>query len=268
MKHTLYEPSHDLSDKFYYAHDKTVDCAAHFHRNIELLYIVSGSTRTDVDGKICIAEKDDLIFVNHYYRHHMATITAGTKMVLIVPPEYSIDFDLALKNKPLPSIMSNKTVNLKIKSLFNQISIIFKSKQPEEIKKILYKGAINTIIGTLLSSYEGQSPPSSTNSKLISDILFYIDNNYTQKLTLDILADYFGYNKFYFSKLWNANISKSLSSYINILRAQKAAEKMRDGTVKNISDVAYDCGFDSLTTFYRYYNALYETKPKKSISKP
>ena len=41
------------------------------------------------------------------------------------------------------------------------------------------------------------------------------------------------------------------SDYLNRLRVQEAAKRMEDTDARGITDIALDCGFNSLNTFYR-----------------
>ena len=75
----------------------------------------------------------------------------------------------------------------------------------------------------------------------------------------------FGYNKYYFSKLFNRYIGENMSSYINLVRLQQMMKKAKRKSDVNITELAYECGFDSLSTFYRYFKKVYGINPTEAL---
>ena len=117
---------------------------------------------------------------------------------------------------------------------------------------MLIKGYLNIILGNLLSHYGEQAAASSNKSREIVEIITYINDNYDTPLTLDSIANHFSYNKFYFSKLFNKYIKYPLNTYIGIIRVQKVFEKLHSQKDLSLIDAVFECGFNSLSTFYRY----------------
>ena len=88
--------------------------------------------------------------------------------------------------------------------------------------------------------------------KLVQDALRYIDEHYTGQIGTRELSRFVGVSQQYLSKLFRSETGLSPVKYINALRIKKAKELI-SGTRLNISEVAFQVGFDSLYYFSRVF---------------
>lgn len=86
----------------------------------------------------------------------------------------------------------------------------------------------------MLATHYAMVPISRKNKKmtLISDILAYIDAHCTEQITLESLSREFGYNKSYFSRLFNGYIGTSLSNYVNFVKLNRYEELIASNPTK------------------------------------
>lgn len=103
------------------------------------------------------------------------------------------------------------------------------------------------------------------NLSMIINVLNYIDEHFTEPITLDSISSVFGYNKYYFSRLFNKYIGETLNSYINNVRINNIIARGKKQENMNLSQLVFDCGFDSMTTFYRSYSRRYDKPPTEVI---
>ena len=122
-------------------------------------------------------------------------------------------------------------------------------------------------MGYLLSHYPLVPVKRSDSVDLMVRVLCFLDENYADKMTLDSVSAEFGYNKYYFSRLFNKYIGESLTNYIHIVRLQHFMRKRKKNKTASIADLAMDCGFDSVPTFYRCFKKIYHKSPKEYFSK-
>ncbi len=85
-----------------------------------------------------------------------------------------------------------------------------------------------------------------------AEVINYINNNYTEELTVDEIAKRFGLSKFYFSRLFKQYSHYAFNDYISFRRI-KAAELLLADQTLSITDVAFQSGFSSLSTFSRAF---------------
>jgi len=91
-------------------------------------------------------------------------------------------------------------------------------------------------------------------------VLTYIGENFDKPITLDSLAAEVGLSRFYLSRIFNTQIGYSFSSYLNYMRVNYA-KRLLEETSKSISDICFDCGFESMRTFNRVFKELTDYSP-------
>ena len=259
MKTIIYESHHDKNPdlKLFCAENTIV--STHFHRSFEMLYIKEGELKAIVGDKTFVAGKDDIIFVQKYYSHSYDVVKNYSKYVLIIPPNIYNDFEDILVNKTLPALLNDKEFNKNILKVIKQLEENFNDKTT-----LVKKGYINVIMGELINHYKLENIKRNSNIDLLISVLDYIDKNYYKELTLEDISFEFGYSKYYFSRLFNQVIKENINEYINMVRIQEVMKKIRNNK-KNIADIAYECGFSSLSTFYRCFKKIYGVNPKEKL---
>ncbi|ARU62951.1 hypothetical protein CBW65_19660 [Tumebacillus avium] len=101
-----------------------------------------------------------------------------------------------------------------------------------------------------LSSVPGEMHPA------LQKALEYIHDTYAEELCLDYLAEISGISKFHLIRLFRETIGQTPSHYINEVRLTRAVE-MLTATDREVTDVALDAGFGSLSTFHRAFKKKY-----------
>ncbi len=263
MNNAYYEYFHDKSDELLITSGTNTDCGLHFHRSIEILYLLCGKMKCKVGKEEFVAEEDDVIFVNNYYHHAFSPVADYQKIFLVIPHNFENDFNSFLSQGALPALMSDKEFNRKFLRPIMQTMYDGRKKTGTLVKK----GYLNVVIGTLLDHYPKIKPEQNSGISFLVNVLSYIDENYAKPLTLDMIAHEFGYNKYYFSRLFNTYIGENLNNYINLVRLRNFVSLSKSKDKRSITELAYECGFDSLTTFYRYFNRVYGKSPSEMFNK-
>ena len=99
------------------------------------------------------------------------------------------------------------------------------------------------------------------------EALNYIDEHYAGPLSLDSISSVFGYNKYYFSRLFNTYIGENLNNYINMVRIRNLVSSAKKKDNPNLSELVFENGFDSMTTFYRSFSKFYDRSPTEVFKK-
>lgn len=98
-------------------------------------------------------------------------------------------------------------------------------------------------------------------NKLICDILIYIDNNITNKITIDELQYVFFYNKFYIVKLFKQEIGMTIIKYINSIRIYNSILQIKNLN-NSLTNIAIRNGFYSLEYFSEIFKQITKVNPK------
>ena len=129
-----------------------------------------------------------------------------------------------------------------------------------EVKK---KGCIHMILGAILEQMQPDIQKEAIDPGPATRILFYINENYAEPLTLATIAAELGYNASYLSRCFKNFFHIGINRYITLIRLRKAVLLMRQK--KNIATCAYESGFNSVRTFYRAFFDEFHCTPKEYL---
>jgi AraC-like DNA-binding protein/ligand-binding sensor protein len=90
----------------------------------------------------------------------------------------------------------------------------------------------------------------------------YIWENYTRKVSLQEVADASGLSAPYFSTVFKEEMGENLSSYLNRLRIDRAADLLME-TELSLSEIAGSCGFDDQSWFSKIFKSYTGMSPGK-----
>ena len=115
---------------------------------------------------------------------------------------------------------------------------------------------ITHILVLLCRQYMGKDHMAPQNlsgqKKLVQDALFHFRSHYTEPIRVPEVSESLGISQQYLAKLFSSELGMSPVKYLNKLRVERAKALMR-GSEANISEIAYQVGFDSLYYFSRVF---------------
>ena len=106
-------------------------------------------------------------------------------------------------------------------------------------------------------------------SSPIIKVVYYINNNNSQKLTLPDLSNVANYSVGHLSKEFKKEVGMSISDYIQLIRCQKAKELL-ETTDAQIADISYIVGYEDNNYFVKVFKKQYGVTPstyRKSLIK-
>ena len=126
---------------------------------------------------------------------------------------------------------------------------------------------INEKLGTLLTLLMEQSwhPESVTVSRKrmeLAAVKEYLDEHYTEKLTLDDLAEKFFINKFYLSKIFKETYGTTVNNYLISKRITRAKQLLRF-TDMTVDEVGAAVGMGDANYFSRMFRKVEEISPRE-----
>ena len=103
-------------------------------------------------------------------------------------------------------------------------------------------------------------PLTSNTNKTILSIIEYIDANYKTISTIEQIANEHFITKYHLCRMFKTATDISLVKYINTVKIHKAC-KLLDNTNKNITEIAYETGFNSSMYFCKTFKVLMGMTP-------
>lgn len=258
------------------------DCAAapysslfplHWHEHFEMIAIYEGELVIDIENKEYVFQKGDIAVVNPNFLHDGTSFAKGTKLYCLM-----VDMNL------FRSRFSEMTEERFITPLING-KISFQSKisgdealndlmmkcyriftGEEYAYQLLLKSLMFELFYRLFRSYvqENNADPSrhavSVARERVNAILEYINGHYAEKIMLDDLVEIVHINKFYICKIFQQCTGKTVLNYINVVRVQKAVEKLIS-TNESVTNIAFAVGFQDLNYFSRIFKSVIGVSP-------
>lgn len=116
----------------------------------------------------------------------------------------------------------------------------------------------------------------------INRVIDHIENNYYTNLKLEDLANIANFSKYHFHRIFKGIVGETLNQFILRVRMERASGLLMNNPKKNITDIAFDIGFSSSSTFARSFkeyfgvsasewrnnNSLYNSKIRQTDSNP
>lgn len=97
---------------------------------------------------------------------------------------------------------------------------------------------------------------SEKNKQRITSIVNYIDDNYQEDLTIELLSEVFQLSKGYISKLFKDNLDITIKTYISQVRAKQVKQELLYSDLPLI-DISMMCGFPNVKSMNKAFKELY-----------
>ena len=96
--------------------------------------------------------------------------------------------------------------------------------------------------------------------EMIAGVLTYINNHYQEDVTLDQVAAFAGFSRYYFSRSFRSKTGYSFKEYLCQKRIQVATDLLIH-TRTPIQEIARESGFGSVATFNRLFRDYKKCTP-------
>ena len=111
-----------------------------------------------------------------------------------------------------------------------------------------------------LRRIENSSQTSSKYNETMTNVCNYITIHCADNLTLDQMAEYAGFSKFHFERLFKQSTGLTFYQYLIQKRISYAELLLTDPSL-SITEIAYRSGFSSGSTFARTFRQLKDYSP-------
>lgn len=256
---SYFELRAEEKDYYYFTARTPQETEAHFHSAPEFLFVESGSQEVVVDGEKRILEAGEGCFADSFCVHAYKYAQGVRAYVLLGDKSHFEKFFLAMQERVPPTFFRFENFGL-LEELCRRTAKNF-TKDVSRIAAL--EGAVNLVLAELAESVPFIERSKNKQTSFVGQILEYAQENARGDLSLSALSKEFGYSQEHLSRLLHKYLAENWTTYVNRLRVRHAHARLlkNDGTV---SEIALDCGFESLNTFYRAYRKEYGKSPRRT----
>lgn len=237
----------------------------HWHENIELIFVTSGSLQVMLNNQKYTVHQDELIVINSSCIHFCKTVTPVCTYACLIPDlNFCKSFGLPVDELHIQPVVTAPI----IRNLFQQIMTEFHLQLP--FQKQMLKANIMALMTELCRHHAGpanndNSAPNKNHIEIIQAALLYMKQHANEAISTDDIAKYLKFSKHYFCRLFKEITTYSPVYYLNLLRCCNARRMLIDGQT-SVHDIAILCGFENISYFtrtYKKYMGILPSEEKK-----
>ena len=229
------------------------DWAPHFHKNFELIYVLDGKLSLSVSGKAEEMKAGDCALVLPNQIHSFEPNGQSAFWIAVFSEQFIPHFA-----KQIEQYEGERSVFRCEESVddFVRENLIFSESSVTMKKACFYAICDQYCQQVVLCERKTQ------NDELICRILDYVGTHYREDLSLSDVAEQFGYEYHYLSRILNQGYHINFSGLVNEYRVDHAI-RLLEQSDKSITDIAMESGFRSIRNFNYVFRAITGTTPKK-----
>ena len=230
----------------------------HTHGFAQLLLVLSGQGVFEVDGRALRMRPGDLLIVNPDVEHSERCVgEEPLDYIMLGVDRLAFSFDA--DSTPF-GCLENNIQSARLRFYFQEILREMQEKglHSERIASDLLEALLLTVVrdtGFVSAAYEP-----ARSSRESGAVKRYLDANYGQEITLDLLAQRTNLNKYYLVHAFTRAHGVSPINYL-ISRRIEAAKHLLESSDQSIAQIAATVGFSSQSYFSQSFRRLVSCTP-------
>ena len=239
--------------------------AVHLHRQLELIYVLSGSTTVTVEQQDFSLKPGQGVLVFPNQMHGLKHVEPGQNLLCIFEPDFCHSFRHFFQNKkPARNDFATSSLSehsrIALQGLETLAHACEKDRPTPSEVQIYTEGYLTLLLADLLPSLPLQERKSTADLELEQRLLLYLDAHYTEELSLESLSKEFGVSRFVLSRIFTEKLHTTFPDYVNSRRLDYARDLLLSSDL-SVTQIALDAGFGSSRTFFRAFQDTFHTTP-------
>jgi len=265
FQHELILPNDDLSFKLFVFEGKDGNYirSKHWHRSIEIFAVFKGKLRFFVNDQEYPMQAGEFMLMNSNEVHAIASPLPNFTIVLQIPLKV---FENYYTDKNF--IRFSHSTHIQDDKIMELIGDMYRTYSEKEIGyELKVQSWFYMLVYLLVTKYrkvDVSAEEMKRNKKLnrLTAITDYIRMNYTKELTLEGVAEVFGYSPTYLSHLFQGYAETNYKAYIQSVRIEYAYRELVQ-TDHSISAIAENNGFANSKSLTREFKRKYGMLPSE-----
>ena len=245
-------------------------CDIHYHDEIELLLVTSGTLGCYMDGGNLTAQTGQVVFIDSRAPHWTEAESKDCSYILLqfIPDDFEPGnrggraaahplYRFARPSDQSARLIEDETVARIIRGIWDE----YAARKAGAGKFIL--SGLYYLIGWLERGgyLSAEALPDDQSVQKLIPALEYIDHHYAmQELSLESVSNVLGLNPAYFCRLFKRTSGHGFTEYLNFVRVTKSEELLQN-TSLSILDISLEVGFSSVSYYNRVFKKMKNCTP-------
>ena len=248
---------------------------SHLHTHCEIMYVYEGVLNATLDGASYEIHKNQALFILPHQIHSFESKQHNKGYVMFVSPLMLSKHAEIMKTNILETPIINLKKESTIKLCESIVNYLFECFPSKSMNKGISRAAdgdsviASTFATNLAESYvsillEGAVWKKKTVSAMDTarKVLEYCLSHYKEDISLYRVANAIGVTEHTVTRVFTDILRCNFRKYINFLRLSDVTRKLSETNLP-ITDIAKQCGFDTLRTFNRVFISEYGKTPSE-----
>jgi AraC-like DNA-binding protein len=262
-----------------YREDSFIQSPFHSHPELELVYIKESYGKRIVGNSVDPFVSGDMVFLgsdiphtwlnDEIYYQGINKLKAKAIVVYFNKDIFGPAFYELKETQKINSLFSLANKGLSITGKTNELIA-------KKLEKLVAKEDFEVIIGlfeilfilsksadlTFINNEAYSSTNDQTKNDRLSDVFEYVKENYKKDISLIEIAKIANLTPTYFCRMFKSKTKKHFVEYLNEIRVCNACKFLIE-TDMGISEIAYECGYKTVSNFNKLFKKLTGTTPKE-----
>ncbi len=258
-------------------HDRHFDATWHAHQELQLFLVVSGTGTKFVGNTVKPFDKGDLTFLGPniphlwrsdecYFEPHSEKISEGlviyfngNALELLIEKEEFAQLKVLLEKIRRGMEIYGKTAQ-RVAKLMQELVHLHGMESVIQLFRIL-ELLINNKDYRLLHDDTVHYQLKAIETNRINTVYNYAAKHFKQKVSLEEVASLLNMTPTSFSRYFTMKTSKSFSYFLTELRIRNACKALSTEEAKNIAQICYESGFNTLSNFNKQFKTFVGMTP-------
>ena len=239
----------------------------HYHNYYELYYVRHGKVRFYVDNSLYTMQGGDFILIPPKSIHYVHYLSQSTRINI-----YFKESDLYNNGVPFMANITDRflhTMIMHVPRIYrDNIHTLIDFMVAEENVDDASTAVLQRLMLHQLLLYCNRycifrtGSDDDDNSDKILESVKYIDENYNQPITLDLLSKLAGFSPSYFSKKFRQTTGTGMKEYLTYVRLTHAVTELMS-TDHSITEIAINSGFGDSNYFKDAFKKMHNMSPRE-----
>lgn len=241
----------------------------HWHDDLQITYVLKGEIKVQSLQETIVVKENEAIFINKRILHKITDSEETHYCSFIFPDNFIKFYDGSAMNEQINSIIENHQIEFffinqpEITNLIKNLDELISSKS--EYKEYTICSGLLQIMSILLNVI-----PKPDNNRImdkhqnlcVQNCLAFIHKHYNEDISLEDIAHYGNISAGHCGRLFRTILETSPFEYLVDYRIKKSLDLLSSSQY-NISDIAMQTGFNSVSYYIQCFKKRLDITPKQ-----